>query len=82
MEKKNSMANATIAVSMVMKLINARRNQNLKANVTNAKGMVTKHQNANPNHLIQLNNLLKLYLDGTTTPSVDVTILDNMDILA
>ena len=82
MEKKNLMENATIAVSMVIKVMNARRNQNLKAIVTNAKSMVIRHSNANPNHSIQLNNLLKLYLDGTTTPGAYVTIVENMDILA
>ena len=82
MEKKNLMANATIAISMVIKLMNARRNQNLKAIVTNAKSMVIRHSSANPNHSIQLNNLSKLYSDGTTTPGADVTIVENMDILA
>ena len=43
MEKENSMENATTATNMDTKLMNARRNQNLKVNVTNAKGMVTKH---------------------------------------
>ena len=57
MERKNLMETATIIVSMVIKLMNARRNQNLKANVTNEKGMVTKHQNVDPNHSIQLSNL-------------------------
>jgi hypothetical protein len=54
----------------------------LRAIVTNAKSMVIRHSNANPNHSIQLNNLSKLYSDGTTTPGVDVTIVENMDILA
>ena len=57
MERKNSMESATTATNMDTKLMNARRNQNLKLNVTNAKGMVTKHQNADPNHSIQLRNL-------------------------
>ncbi len=39
------MENATIVVSMVIELMNARRNQNLKANVTNARNKVTRHQN-------------------------------------
>ncbi|MDF3686419.1 hypothetical protein, partial [Enterobacter hormaechei] len=45
----------------------------------------TFHQFKNmidPNHSIQLNNLLKQYLDGTTIPSVDVIIVENMDTLA
>ena len=50
MEKKNSMESVTTAINMVTKLMNARRNQNLKVNVTNAKDMVTRHQNADPNH--------------------------------
>ena len=81
MKKKNLMANATIADSMVIKLMNAKKNQNLKAIVTNAKSMVIRHSNANPNNLFQLNNLLKLYLDGTTIPGVDVITVENMDIL-
>ena len=75
------MENATTAISMVIKLMNARKNQNLKAIVTNEKSMVIRHLNANPNHLIQPNNLLKLYLDGTTIPGADVTIVENMDTL-
>ena len=57
MEKENSMENATTATNMDTKLMNARKNQNLKVNATSAKGMVTKHQNADPNHSIQLRNL-------------------------
>ena len=75
------MESVTIAINMVTKLMNAMRNQNLKAIVTNTKNMVIRHSNVNPNHSIQLNNLLKLYLDETTIPGVDVTIVDNMDIL-
>ena len=52
METQNSMENTTTATNMVTKLMNARRNLNLKVNVTNAKSMVTRHQNANPNHSI------------------------------
>ena len=81
MEKENLMANATTAINMVINLMNARRNQNLKAIVTNEKSMVIRHSNANPNHSIQLNNLLKLYLDGTTIRGADVTIVENMDTL-
>ena len=81
MEKKNLMENATTAISMVINLMNARRNQNLKAIVTNTKSMVIRHSNENPNHSIQLNNLLKLYLDETTIPGADVTIVENMDTL-
>ena len=47
MEKLNSMVNVSIAISMVTKLMNARKNQNLKAIVTNAKSMVIRHSNAN-----------------------------------
>ena len=57
MEKKNSMESVTTATNMDTKLMNARRNQNLKVSVTNAKGMVTRHQNADPNHSIQLSSL-------------------------
>ena len=52
MEKKNSMENATTAISMVTKPMNARRNQNLKVNVTNVEGMFTRHWNVDPNHSI------------------------------
>ena len=82
MGKQNSMVNASIAINMVTKQMSAKKNQNLKATVTNAKNMVTRHSNADPNHSIQLNNLSKPYLDGTTTPGVDVTIVENMDTLA
>ena len=81
MENQNSMGNVSIAISMVTKPLSAKKNQNLKAIVTNAKGMVTRHPNANPNHQIQLNNLSKPYLDGTTTPGADVTTVENMDTL-
>ena len=75
MEKKNSMESVTTAINRVTKLMNARRNQNLKVNVTNAKDMVTRHQNVDLNHSIQL-------MDGTTISSVDVIIAENMDTLA
>ena len=39
MEKQNSMESATTATKMDTKLMNARRNQNLKVSVTNAKGI-------------------------------------------
>ena len=52
MEKQNSMESATTTTNMVTKLMNARRNQNLKVNVTNEKDMVTRHQNVDPNHSI------------------------------
>ena len=52
MERKNSMVNATTAISMVTKLMNARRNQNLKADVTNERNKVTRHLNADQNHSI------------------------------
>ena len=82
MEKQNSKVNVSIAISMVTRQLSAKKNQNLKAIVTNAKSMVIRHSSANPNHSVQLNNLSKLYSDGTTTPGVDVTIVVNMDILA
>ena len=82
MEKPNSMGNATIAIRMVTKPMNAKRNRNSKVNVTNAKSKVIRHHNANPNHLIQLNNLSKQYLDGTTTLGADVIIVENMVIPA
>ena len=53
-----------------------------EGNCHKCKNMVIRHSNANPNHSIQLNNLLKLYFDGTTIPGADVTIVENMDILA
>ena len=81
MERRNSMVNVSIAISMVTKQLSAKKNQNLKAIVTNVKSMVIRHSNANPKHSIQLNNLLKLYLDGTTIPGADVTIVENMDTL-
>ena len=42
-EKKISMESATTATNMDTKLMNARRNQNLKVSVTSARGIVTKH---------------------------------------
>ena len=50
MEKKNSMENVTIAISMVKKLMNVKRNRDLKANVTNVRNMETSHQNAKPRY--------------------------------
>ena len=81
MERRNSMVNVSIAISMVTKKMSAKKNQNLNAIVTNVKSMVIRHSNANPKHSIQLNNLLKLYLDGTKIPGADVTIVENMDTL-
>ena len=52
MEKQNSMESVITAINMVTKLMNARRNQNLKVNVTDVKDMVTMHQNAGPIHSI------------------------------
>jgi len=46
MGKKNSMKNATIAIIMVIRLMNAKRTQDLKENVTNVRSMGTHHQNA------------------------------------
>ena len=40
------MENATIAINMVIELMNAERNISLKANVTNARSMGTNTQNA------------------------------------
>ena len=82
MGKQNSMVSASTVNSMVTRQMSIKKNQNLKAIVTIVKSMVIRHSNANPKHSIQLNNLLKLYLDGTTIPSADVTIVENMDILA
>lgn len=45
MEKENSMENATIGIIMVIWLMSAKRNQNLKANITNARNMDTSHYN-------------------------------------
>ena len=54
MEKnKNSMENTTIAVNMVTRLMNAKRNQNLRASVTNARNKVTRHLNVDLSHSIQ-----------------------------
>ena len=50
MGKKNSIENATIAINMVIRLMNAKRNTNLKANVTNVRNMDTRHQNAKPRY--------------------------------
>ena len=46
MGKKNSMESATIAINMVIELMNAKRDLNLKANVTNVRSMGTNLQNA------------------------------------
>ena len=57
MVKLNLMEYATIAVIMVIELMNAKRNQSLRESVTNARNKVIRHLNANLNHSIQLNNL-------------------------
>ena len=56
MERQNSMENTTIATSMVIKKMDARRNQNVKESVTNARNKVTRHLDENLNHSVQLNN--------------------------
>lgn len=76
------MENVKIVVNMVIKLMSARRNQNFKVNVTNVRDKVTRHPNVDLNHSIQLNNLIRKYLDGTTMLGVDVIIVENMDTLA
>ena len=50
MEKENSMESATIEISMVIRKMNAKRNQYLKANVTIVRNMDTSHQNAKPRY--------------------------------
>ena len=57
MEKKNSMESVITTISMVTKLMNSRRNQNLKVNVINARSKVTRYPSADQSHSIQLNNL-------------------------
>ena len=79
MAKENSKVNASIAISMVTKPMNAMKNQSLKANVINARNKVTRHLNADLSHLIQQNKSSKQYLVGITTLGVDVTIVENMD---
>ena len=79
MEKENSMENVSIATSMVIKLISAKRKQNLKENVTNARN--TRHLSADQNHSIQQNKLSKQYLVGITILGANVTIVENMDTL-
>ena len=51
-EKKNSMENSTIEVSMVIGVMNAKRNQYLRASVTNARNKVTRHLNVDLSHSI------------------------------
>ena len=43
MEKKNSMESATIVVSMVIRKMNAKRNQNLRVSVTNVRNEDIRH---------------------------------------
>ncbi|GLJ28720.1 hypothetical protein SUGI_0566050 [Cryptomeria japonica] len=81
MERQDSKANATTVISMVTRLVNARRNKNLKANVTNARNKVTKHQNVEQRYSLQQNKLSKQYLVGITIPGADVIIVENMDTL-
>lgn len=46
MGKKNSMVSATIVISMVIGLMNPKRNQNLKANFTNVEAWAQVIKNA------------------------------------
>ena len=46
MGRQNSMETTIIAISMVIGLMNAKRNQDLKKNATNVRNMDTSHQNA------------------------------------
>ena len=48
MVKKNSMNSVTIAISMVIEKMNARRNLSLKVNVIIARNMDTNLLNAKP----------------------------------
>ncbi|WP_233109397.1 hypothetical protein, partial [[Clostridium] innocuum] len=57
MKKQNSMENATTAISMVTKQMNARKNQDSEVIVTNATNKVTRHPSADPKHSIQQNKL-------------------------
>ena len=56
MQKKNSMESTTIVISMVIRLMNAKRNLSLKENVTNVRSMGTNHHNAKPRYWIQQKN--------------------------
>ena len=47
-----AMESATTTISIVTRLMNARRNQNLKVNVTNARHKVTRNLNADLKHSI------------------------------
>ena len=53
MEKLNSMENATIVVNVVIGIMNAKRNQNLRASVTNARNKVTRYLNVDQSNSIQ-----------------------------
>ena len=48
--KLNSMENVTIKICMVIELMNAKRNLNLKENVTNTRSMGTNLLNAKPRY--------------------------------
>lgn len=43
MNKENSMESATITTSMVIGIMNAKRNKDLKTNVTNLRNIDTSH---------------------------------------
>ena len=75
------MVNATIAISMVTKPMNAIKNQSLKANVINAESKDIRHLNADLSHLIQQNKSSKQYSVGITILGADVITVENMDIL-
>ena len=56
MVELNSMENVTIAISMVIELMNAKRNLNLKENFTNARNMGTNLLNVEHNFESNIKN--------------------------
>ena len=50
MGKENSMESAMITINMVIRLMNAKSNQDLKANVSNVRNVDIGHQNSKPRY--------------------------------
>ena len=66
---------------MVIEIMNAKRNLNLKENVINTRSMGTNLLNTKPRYWIQKKRLWKIYLVGTITHGVDATIVENLGTL-
>ena len=76
MESQSLMVNFTVVTSMDIEQVNAQRKLSLKENASHVTNKIINLQSVVTRNLILLKNLLKLYLVGITTLSVDALYVD------